>query len=221
MSLPHIYLTELESNERLTFPMPPESIESSFGTKFISYDIMSVGDVQIPRGESLQTISWSGTFPGSSRRKQPYILEYHSPKELQSQILEWKKGGKKLRLLVTETPINIDVYIDSFHITCQTMGDYQYDISFCEAREIVIATEPKITIGTAASSTNRPTPPPKKTYTVKKDDNLWQIAQKEMGNGNRYPELYEANKGMLDARNKPYNAKKYTIYVGQVLTIPE
>ena len=54
-------------------------------------------------------------------------------------------------------------------------------------------------------------PPAKtyKTYTVKKGDSLWAIAQKELGNGSRWPEIQKLN-GLSGT----------TIYAGQVLKIP-
>lgn len=71
--------------------------------------------------------------------------------------------------------------------------------------------------------TKRPTEtdkPKGKTYTVKKGDCLWAIAQACMGNGNKYPQLYEANKAVIDPVNKKYGYPKYTIFAGQVFTIP-
>ena len=55
---------------------------------------------------------------------------------------------------------------------------------------------------------------------MKKGDTLWLIAQAAMGDGNRYPELYEANKAVIDGKNRGTGNPRYTIYPGQVLTIP-
>ncbi len=49
-------------------------------------------------------------------------------------------------------------------------------------------------------------------HVVVKGDTLWGIAAERLGDGNRYPEIFEANKPMLDDPNK--------IFVGQVLRIP-
>jgi nucleoid-associated protein YgaU len=59
------------------------------------------------------------------------------------------------------------------------------------------------------------TPEPAKEpvfYTVEKGDNLWKIAEKHLGDGSRYPEIFEANKPMLSDPDK--------IYPGQMLRIP-
>jgi nucleoid-associated protein YgaU len=51
-----------------------------------------------------------------------------------------------------------------------------------------------------------------KMYTVKAGDTLSKIAKEEMGDANKYPELFDANKPMLSDPDK--------IYPGQVLRIP-
>ncbi len=52
-----------------------------------------------------------------------------------------------------------------------------------------------------------------KEYTVKKGEGLYQIAQQELGNGNRYTEIYELNK---DKMRSPED-----IEAGMVLQMPE
>ncbi|MGA1234205.1 MAG: LysM peptidoglycan-binding domain-containing protein, partial [Lutimaribacter sp.] len=48
--------------------------------------------------------------------------------------------------------------------------------------------------------------------TVEKGDTLSAIAKKTLGNANRYPDIFEANRPMLSHPDK--------IYPGQVLRIP-
>ena len=49
-------------------------------------------------------------------------------------------------------------------------------------------------------------------HTVVKGDTLWKIAERTLGKGARYPEIFEANRPMLSDPDK--------IYPGQVLRIP-
>ncbi|MGC8202682.1 peptidoglycan-binding protein LysM [Aliiroseovarius sp. PTFE2010] len=49
-------------------------------------------------------------------------------------------------------------------------------------------------------------------HTVEKGDTLWAIAKNTLGDGNRYMEIFDANKPMLSHPDK--------IYPGQVLRIP-
>lgn len=75
---------------------------------------------------------------------------------------------------------------------------------------------------TATVSKTRPakTTPKKVTHTVKKGDSLWAIAKKYYDNGSKYPEIYKANKDLIDSYNKKYKTSKYTIYPNQVFVIP-
>ncbi|MCB1333463.1 MAG: peptidoglycan-binding protein LysM [Roseivivax sp.] len=50
-------------------------------------------------------------------------------------------------------------------------------------------------------------------HTVEKGDSLWKIAEKTLGSGARYKEIFEANRPMLKDPDK--------IYPGQVLRIPQ
>lgn len=51
------------------------------------------------------------------------------------------------------------------------------------------------------------------TYTVAKGDSLWRIAEKQLGEGTRWAEIYQANRDLIQDPNR--------IQVGQVLTIPD
>ncbi len=50
-------------------------------------------------------------------------------------------------------------------------------------------------------------------HEVQKGDTLWKVAEKALGNGARYTEIFEANKPMLSDPDK--------IYPGQMLRIPQ
>jgi len=57
-----------------------------------------------------------------------------------------------------------------------------------------------------------PEPPPAVFYTVKRGDTLSKIAKSHYGTWKRYPEIFEANRPMLEHPDR--------IYPGQVLRIP-
>lgn len=58
-----------------------------------------------------------------------------------------------------------------------------------------------------------PAPTPAGTYTVVVDDNLSMIAETQLGDGNRWPEIYELNKDLIGDNPD-------LIHPGQVLVLP-
>lgn len=58
------------------------------------------------------------------------------------------------------------------------------------------------------------------THTVAKGDTLWAIAKMYYNDGSKYDNVYQANKTTIDDANRGKSVSKYTIYAGQVFTIP-
>lgn len=112
---------------------------------------------------------------------------------------------------MTETSINVDVYIDSFRPSLRGgHGDIHYSVELVEARHYTVTTDaPTAGVGPRA----RPTPPPPRTYTVKPGDSLWAIARRVYGNGSKWRVIYDANRNVIGKNPN-------LIYPGQVLRIP-
>lgn len=218
-----IYLTNLTNGDRLRFPMLPTEVSIKMANQFANYTILSIGEVQLPSGTSLDTISWSGIFPGQKRAgsRAPYIFDWQDPKAIYRWIEQLKTQygmPVKARLLITESPINCDVYLSSFTGTpTGGYGDINYSISLIQAKDIRISIAgnqaKQERQPTTAAAPARPSPPAAKTYTVKKGDSLWKIAQSCYGNGSNYSKIYDANSGLIGSNPN-------LIYPGQVLTIP-
>lgn len=213
-----IYLTELENNEMVTFPMLPEEIEATTASIFLSYDIMRTGKIKIPNGDELEEISWEGIFPGEARKNAPFVRSWTDPLVLKETIERFRKSRKKMRLLITETSVNLDVYIADFQGTYKGgHGDYFYKINFLQAKDLVVLSEDELTeaVNNVSAATvkkradNKTTP---SSITVVSGDSLWKLAQKHLGDGSRYTEIYNLNKDSIKNPN--------LIYPGQVLKLP-
>lgn len=200
--------------KKILLPMNPESVTVATGSSMNTFEVLDLGEVSLPRGTQLDRIMWDGILPGESRKNASYVRNWQDPKNIVKDIETWKNNGTKVRLLVTETPINQDVYISEFkHIWRGGHGDCQYEISLVQARDLVVRVQP----GQAPKPKPppRPSPPPPKTYTVKKGDTLWGIAVKFLKNGARWPEIYN-----IPANKKVIGPNPNLIYPGQVLQIP-
>ena len=199
------------------FPVNPERITCDTGNRILTFDIITLGEISLPRGRVPTRFSFEGFFPGEARKDDPMVKSWQSPKELVGILSLWRNEGTKLRLLVTETPINHDVYFDgdgSFeHEWRGGHGDCWYNLRFVEARELIIRDEGETAPAVAVSvQQTRPEPPAPKTYTVKSGDTLWAIAKQALGDGGRWREIYNNN---ADVIGKDPNL----IRPGQVLRI--
>jgi len=212
------YLTAPDGS-RLHFPVNPERITCDTGNRILTFDVIALGEISLPRGRVPTVFSFEGFFPGEARKNDPMVKSWRSPKELAGILSLWRNEGTKLRLLVTETPINHDVYFDgdgSFkHEWRGGHGDCWYSLRFIEAREMVIMAETEIRQAptmVSSTATSRPAPSTPKTYTVKPGDTLWAIAKKTLGDGGRWREIYNNNTNVI---GKDPNL----IFPGQVLRI--
>ena len=130
------------SGSTFIFPMEPDSIKFSAATKFIEYELIQLGDVAIPLGEELSSITWDGILPGDKRKGQRYVHDWKKPSEIQEIWSVWRYKGRKLRLTIDGTPINHGVYLKSYDVEYSGgMGDYTYSIAFIAAKEIDIKFE--------------------------------------------------------------------------------
>lgn len=213
-----IYLTQLDNGTSVSLSMLPEQIQMQAETRFATYDIMDMGEACLPTGEKLKSFSWQGILPGEGRKSQLYLTgRWQSPKEIQEILSLWRVTGARLRLLITETPIHEDVYLANYQMTyAGGYGDYQYQIQFVAAKELAVKMKRP---AAAYNRTVRANQQQQASYTVKAGDSLWGIAQKVLGQGSRYGEIYELNRETIDSRNKK-GGDKYQIYPGQVLKMP-
>ncbi len=81
-----------------------------------------------------------------------------------------------------------------------------------DQEKLILAVGNVAGVAKVEAETNADAPAPV-FYTVKKGDTLSAIAKATLGNANRYPEIFEANKPMLKHPDK--------IYPGQNLRIPQ
>jgi len=207
------YLTAPDGS-RIHFPINPEKITCRTGNKLETFDVIELGTIALPRGRVPTVFSFEGFFPGEARKNDPKVKSWRHPKEIVGILSAWRNQNVKLRFLVTETPINHDVYFDgdgSFqHEWEGGYGDCWYSIELVEAKELKVLTD-TATVA-QATATKRPSPPAPKTYTVKRGDTLWGIAKRFLGAGSRWREIYNKNRSVIGPDpNK--------IYPGQVLRI--
>lgn len=206
MAMVDIYLTGLETGRRVRFPLAPEEITVDTGAEILSWQVIRVGTIEMPRGRKPHRVSWRGMLPGQSRQAAiPTLLTaWRQPQDLIGDIAAFRDAGEPCQLLITETLINLAVYVVDFSHTYKGgFGDVEYSLSLTERRLLEARTTSEVLAMASASSTQplqtlkRPVPATPKTYTVRPGDTLWAIAKRTLGDGSRWRDIYEANKATI------------------------
>lgn len=193
----------LGSDRSIILPLNPNQITAQTGSRMETVDVIDLGEIRLPRGKAPARLSWEGVFPGQARQGLPFVRGWRQPGELLDILQWWRDHNTRVRLIVTETPLNLDVYLESLeHTWSGGYGDCQYRIELVQARDLRIYTDAEWQAqagGSApmAAAPPRPAPPPPATYQVKPGDSLWAIAKRMLGDGSRWREIYEANADVI------------------------
>lgn len=204
-------------------PVLPEVLNISNESQNESVSIAGLGEVTIFQDPMAKVISFSSFLP----MHQSPLVEYASPSQpwvFIERFELFKKSKKAVRIIITGTPVNMAVSIESlnYNEAGGAVGDINYNIVLKEYKAVIsrkIDTKKKTpTKGNVA----RPDTKTKaKTHTVKKDETLWAIAKIEYKNSAEWKKIWNANKDALIKRDKR-NIKQpgHWIYPGQVLKLP-
>ncbi len=196
------WLTFNNGEEKLRLPVNPPtiSIESDHG--FEDVQVSQLGEYTVIGDRMLKGFTFSSLFP---RHYHPSYCEYGGfplPKEFIQTLERWRETKRPMRLIVAGTWINIAVTMRNLNYDVERAasgGDIYYDVYFKEYRFVKVGKveQSPNKAKVSASSSRDNSKKQATTYTVKKGDSLWKIAQNEMNGGTNWRKLYEANKAVI------------------------
>ena len=205
--------------DKIRFPVVPSTIGVSRNNNIDTQSVLKLGEVPVFNGTSLKTIELTSFFPNQEYSFCDYT-GFMKPYEFSDKIQKWLYEGKPLRIIVTDSPTNMQCLIQQFDTVEQDgTRDLYFTLNLIEYRPIEI---PVIKIDTNTSNTSNNTTRPteqvnnttQKVHKVVKGDSLWAIAQKYYGKGSLYPKIKETNKSKY-----PSLAKNNIIYPNWELII--
>ena len=216
-----IYITDIKSGTRVALSMLPQSVKLKASGKFQTYDIINAGDIKIPKGQKLTEISWSNAIlPGAKRKNASYIKRQHwkAPNEIISTFESWRKNGTRLKLMVTETVINHDVYLDSYSAEAAGgSGDYEYSITFVEAKDMMIYTvnelglQPKSPTNNNVSSNTASGTAAKHIH---REVGRQPVGDQQKSGNGRHMEIYNANKATIGSNLLSFAPPSLSLPIG-------
>ena len=209
-------------DKAVRLPVMPSEFERVIDAGYDTNAIIGLGDVAVLTSNGLAQLSLSSFFPNNEYSFNEYS-NVPKPYDMVRYFKEWKNKGTVVRVILTGTDINQEMYITNFSYGERDgTGDIYYNMDLLEYRPIIV---PTVTENNSnnTQNTNRPTDTnnknnasnKQKTHKVVKGDCLYDIAQKYYGNGNSYPKIKEANKSKY-----PSLAKNNIIYPKWELIIP-
>ena len=206
-------------NDKIRFPVVPSSIGVNRSNNIDTQAVIKLGEVPIFNGTSLKTIELTSFFPNQEYNFCDYT-GFMKPYEFSEKIQKWMYEGKPLRVIVTDSPTNMQCLIQQFDTVEQDgTRDLYFTLNLLEYRPIEVSNLNNSSSSSSSDNLTRPseeiTNNTQKTHKVVKGDCLWDIAQKYYGKGSLYPKIKEANKSKY-----PSLAKNNVIYVNWELIVP-
>lgn len=208
-----IWLSFNNNEETHQLPVLPPTVEVDVDNLNTTVNISQLGDINLIGKSGLKSMTIESFFPNQDY---PFITtaNRHDPYNYVGSIERWRTSGKPIRAVVTDTPINLAMAIESFtYGERDGSGDVYYVLELKEYVFAKVRQKPKSDYKEPSKDEDKE---PKrdvkeiaKTYTVKAGDTLSLIAKKQTGNSSNYKEIAH--------KNNMWNPNKLTI--GQVLTL--
>lgn len=196
-----------DGKESIQLPVNPPIFHISDGSNITTIDTIGLGEItMIGKGKPLE-ITLESHFPSETGRYLHFlkdieiadVTEARTPYEYISILKRWKTLEKAVRLIITDTPVNIPVVIENLAYGEEGGSrDVKYELQLREYRYYMLNPTPDGQKVTAASKDEKQSRKdqlaPDGIYVVKAGDCLWKIARMVYGDGSRYKEIMTRNK---------------------------
>ena len=207
----------------MLLPIPPQKIPIKYPGQNETATLINGEEINITRPPGLAEISIDLVIPQMDYPCASWDGSVEDAEEFISRLQDLKESGDTFEFIVIRDSFdtNMDVTLEDYNVSDDVKEglDLVVSLTMKEARHygtkiMNFAIVPEQPIPAAASpEPERPAAQPQvKTYTVKSGDCLWNIAKKQLGDGNRWKEIHNLN---LDKISNPN-----LIHAGLVLVMP-
>ncbi|SEU22017.1 LysM peptidoglycan-binding domain-containing protein, partial [Enterocloster clostridioformis] len=185
----------------MLLPIPPQKIPIKYPGQNETATLINGEEINITRPPGLAEISIDVVIPQMDYPCASWDGSVEDAEEFISRLQDLKESGDTFEFIVIRDSFdtNMDVTLEDYKVSDDVKEglDLVVSITMKEARHygtkiMNFAIVPEQPIPAAASpEPERPAARPQvKTYTVKSGDCLWNIAKKQLGDGNRWKEIH-------------------------------
>lgn len=187
------------------FPVTPSQVQTKVGNCNETVQILQMGQANLLKNAGLEEVRFRALFPGRQYHFVQVEEGFREPSFFLERLKDFKKAQKPVQLIIFRRLAdgsqifcsNVEMGLEEYNILEQggEQGDFWVEIALKEYRKMQsIAYRPASDGNTLEKQpAQRPAKEMAKTYVVKKGDNLWNIAKKELGDGSKFGELAKKN----------------------------
>lgn len=199
--------------ERIHFQVNPETLTIDTGESVDTVTLAELGEISKKRGNALKRLRFKSFFPNGSFPGINFDY-YYNPYTIKGKLQQWKDDHRVCHLVITDCYIWMYVKINklTWEENGGDVGVQHFDIELIEYRKPTVR-RIDMSKDEERQDNRENSQSVSRTYTVAENDCLWSIAQSQLGDGNRWKEIYNLNTDKIKSDN--------IIYSGQVLVLPE
>ena len=123
--------------EKFIIPITPRSYEMKTAQNNETVDILDFGEAMLFGNAKLKRLSFSSFFP-HPKHDYPFIVgDVKTPNEWVELLIKWKEAKKPIRVIITDSPVNLMMGLKEFTYREQDGSrDIYYKLSFIEYKEL-------------------------------------------------------------------------------------
>ena len=203
-----IWLSWQNNKERFQLPVSPSSFEVSVNNINKRVNINDIGEINLIGKSGLKEMTIESFFPANEYNFLS-TNDVMKPYEYIAMIEGWRLSQKPIRMIFTDTPVNLPMAIENFSYREQDgTGDVYFTLELAEY--VFLEVKKETTNKGYVQNNSKPTSKDiSNTYVVKKGDTLIAIAKKTTGNSANWSKIADKN-GVKDPRK---------LQIGQKLVI--
>lgn len=214
----------------ILFPIMPSKVKMKINGKNKTLDLINGQEINVLNPAGLTEIDFDILLPAVQYPFADYEGGFEMPDFYLEELERMKVEKRPIRFIVIrESPAgdsffdtNMSVSLEDYTVTEDAKEGMDVTVSVSlkqyihySVQQVTVqpkAEEPDTADVTVEEEREAANAPELSSYTVREGDCLWNIAKRYLGNGSRWPEIYELNRDKVSNPN--------VIYEGQVLTMP-